>query len=260
MKLLNLVTVSLLSTIILISSTTVVADESRNVNTKGQVTFSPNNEEETIVIPPETDPEVEIENPGVTGPLTITKVATMNFGSQVISNKDQTYKMIAEKEKLANPSVDGPKEVPYVSFAQVQDTRGTNAGWDLKVSLSDFTSSSQNGILRGAQVSLLNPHVQYEGNTTTNAPSVHANRLELIPGAGVVSVMTANPQKGAGVSSVVWGDQIDLNTQFHNEDIDVVKNNDIQLFVPGSTAKDAVTYNATLSWELNSTPTNTQIP
>ncbi|WP_404830990.1 WxL domain-containing protein [Enterococcus spodopteracolus] len=33
-------------------------------------------------------------------------------------------------------------------------------------------------------------------------------------------------------------------------------NEAIQLFVPGSTAKDAIQYKSTLTWELSSTPDN----
>lgn len=256
MKLLNLATVGLLSASILAVGTTAFAEEARNVDTNGQVTFTPNDEEVIIVIPPDPEPEVVIPPtiPGSTGPLTIAYAPEMNFGSQVISNQNQTYNMVAEMQELANPIEDGPTEVPYTSFAQVQDTRGTNAGWDLKVSLTDFTSTSQNGVLTGAQISLNDPRIQYAGTNTTNAPAVHASGLTLIPGAGAVSVMTAADQKGAGASSVVWGDPADLTEQFENEDIEVVENNAIQLSIPGSTAKDAATYTSTLSWELTSTP------
>lgn len=252
MKVLNLATVGLLSATILTGGITALAEEAREVQTEGQIIFTPNTEEETVVIPPETSPEVEIdpEVPGTTGPLTIVKAATMNFGSQVISNQDQTYNMVAEMQNL----VDGSGKVPYVSFAQVQDTRGTNAGWDLKVSLDDFTSASQNGVLTGAEVSLLDPHIQYEGNTNTNAPTAHMSGLKLIPGTGAVSVMTAENLKGAGASSIIWGNQADLNAQFANDEVDVVTNGAIQLFVPGLTVKDAATYTSTLSWELSDTP------
>lgn len=255
MKVLNLATVGLLSATILTGGITAFAEEAREVQTEGQIIFTPNTEEETVVIPPETGPdapdvEIEPEIPGTTGPLTIAKATTMNFGSQVISNQDQTYNMVAEMQNLA----DGSGQVPYVSFAQVQDTRGTNAGWDLKVSLDDFTSTSHNGVLTGAEVSLLDPRIQYEGNTATNAPEAHMSGLKLIPGAGAVSVMTAENPKGAGASSVVWGNQADLNAQFESDDVEVVENGAIQLFVPGSTANDAVTYTSTLSWELSDTP------
>lgn len=256
MKILNLATVGLLSATILTGGITAFAEEAREVKTDGQIIFTPNKDEETVIIPPETAPDVEInpEVPGTTGPLTIAKAVTMNFGSQVISNQDQTYSMVAEMQKLRTPLEDGTTHVPYVSFAQVQDTRGTNAGWDLKVSLDNFTSTSQNGVLTGAEVSLHDPRIQYEGSIVANSPAPHTSGLKLVPRAGAVSVMTAEKQKGAGSSSVVWGNQTNLNEQFGNETIKVVENSAIQLFVPGSTVKDAATYTSTLSWELSAIP------
>ncbi|ONN39918.1 WxL domain-containing protein, partial [Enterococcus mundtii] len=62
--------------------------------------------------------------------------------------------------------------------------------------------------------------------------------------------------KGAGVSSVVWGNQANLDAQEADDTVDVVTNNAIQLFVPGSTTKDAAQYKSTLTWELSSTPDN----
>ena len=111
------------------------ANEVQEVTTEGQVEFRPAGAEdgELEVLPPETGPdapdvEIDPEVPVTTGPLSIMKAATMNFGTQVISNQDQTYNMVAEMARLANPEADGPTHVPYVSFAQVQDLRGTNAG------------------------------------------------------------------------------------------------------------------------------------
>lgn len=252
MKLQNLAAVALLSTSILAGGVTAFAEETREVTTEGQIIFTPNTDEESVVIPPETEPEVEIDPivPGTTGPLSIMQAATMNFGSQVISNQDQTYNMVAEMQNLA----DGSGQVPFVSFAQVQDTRGTNAGWDLQVSLSDFTSSTQNGILTGAEINFVDSFIQYEGTNPMNAPAAHENGLILSPGTGAVSVMKAADGTGAGASSVVWGDQANLMAQFADDEIDVVENNAIQLSIPGSTAKDATTYTSTLSWELTATP------
>lgn len=260
MKFIQFATITTLSTMMLAGgATSTFAAETRSVTTDGQITFTPNTDDELVVVPPETGPEapdVEIppQVPGTTGPLSIMKAPTMNFGSQVISNQDQTYEMVAEMQKLANPVEGGPTEVPYVSFAQVQDVRGTNAGWDLQVRLSNFTSSTQNNVLTGAEVSLASPRIQYEGNTPGNAPVAHADGLKLMPNASAVSVMRAEKEKGAGVSSVVWGNQADLNRQATDENIDVVKNNAIQLSVPGATAKDATTYQSTLSWELTTLP------
>lgn len=263
MKLLNLAILGLLSVSILAGGATVFAEEVKKIDTNGQITFTPNGDEAIVVIPPGiTDPPVVIPpivEPN-TGPLTIAYAPTMNFGNQVISNQDQTYNVIAEMQTLAEPEEGGPTEIPYVSFAQVQDIRGSNAGWDLQVSLSNFTSTTQNNILIGAQINLDNPFVKHEGTNQTNAPSAHTTSLMIIPGAGAVSVMTADEGKGAGVSSVVWGDQEDLLDQFEDDTIENVKNGAIQLSVPGSTAKDATIYTSVLSWELTTTPDTVVTP
>ncbi|NMP59694.1 WxL domain-containing protein [Enterococcus mundtii] len=270
MKFVRLVTIAALSSTIFAGGLTAFADETpetpeepskevRNVTTDGTIEFTANEDEELVVIPPEDGPDVEIEPevPGTTGPLSIMKAATMNFGSQVISNQDQTYNMVAEKQQKAGTTGEENK-VPYVSFAQVQDVRGTNAGWDLQVRMTDFkaTKETVNDTLLGAQISLLNPRIQYEGSTPENAPAAHAAELKLIPNASAIPLMTAAKDKGAGVSSVVWGNQANLDAQEADDATEVVTNNAIQLFVPGSTAKDAAQYKSTLTWELSSTPDN----
>ncbi|MFS1021089.1 WxL domain-containing protein [Enterococcus casseliflavus] len=65
--------------------------------------FTANGEADPVVVPPEGVPDIKIEHKvsGTTGPLSIKKAATMNFGSQVISNRDQTYNMIVEKQQKA---------------------------------------------------------------------------------------------------------------------------------------------------------------
>lgn len=273
MKFIRLATIAALSTTILAGSATAVfADETtetkesrevRNLPTDGQVEFRPAGEDDgdLEVIDPEKDPDVEInpEIPGTTGPLSIVKAATMNFGTQVISNQDKTYNMVAEMQQKTGTTGDQNK-VPYVSFAQVHDVRGSNEGWDLKVSLSDFESQTQNNILTGAEIIFVGSRIQYEGINENNMPSAHADNLKLLPTGDAQSVMTAVQGKGAGVSSVVWGNQAELMAQFEADDFDpetdVVENGAIQLHVPGSTAKDATTYKATLTWDLTTTPGN----
>lgn len=264
MKLVRLATIAALSSTVFAGGMTVFAEdgstdtskEVRNVTTNGTIEFTPNEDEELVVVPPVKEPDVEIEPevPGTTGPLSIMKAVTMDFGSQVISNQDRTYNMVAEKQQKKGTTGEENK-VPYVSFAQVQDVRGTNAGWNLQVRMTDFkATNTTNDTLLGAEISLLDPRIQYEGSTPENAPAAHASELKLLPNASAVSVMKAEKDKGAGVSSVVWGNQADLDAQEANDEVDVVINNAIQLFVPGSTAKDATQYKSTLTWELSNTP------
>lgn len=239
----------------------VYAQEARIVTTEGEITFTAvdedGNGEETVVIDPipEEGPDVDLHPtvPGSTGPLTIAKVPEMNFGRRVISNQLAGHYMIAELEQLTGTTGDDNR-VPYVSMAQVQDTRGTNVGWHLQAQLTDFTSNSQNNILRGAEVELVSGEMRYDGNEPTNAPLGHSDGLRLVPGTGNETIMRADATKGAGTSTIVWGSQSDLNQQAEETDRDRVENQAIRLWIPGSTATDSTTYQATITWLLSNTP------
>ncbi|NMP59782.1 WxL domain-containing protein [Enterococcus mundtii] len=226
-------------------------DSFKNVTTEGQITFLPGSEE-LVVIPPETSPEVIIppEVPGVTGPLSIVKAISMDFGRQIISTKDQSYEMIAETAEI----MDGSGQTPYVSFVQVQDLRGTNEGWTLNLSLSDFTSTTRNNLLKGTEIQLIDPRVHYGGSNEANAPSSNGDLIRLIPNTGTMNLMTAASGTGAGTSSFVLGNQSDLENQMIDQTTNVVKNTSILLTIPGNTEKDATIYRSMLTWELGMIP------
>lgn len=269
MKFIRLVSVVALSTTILAGGVQAFADEPdkeektsevRETTTNGQITFTPGNDD-TIVDPGPDGPDVTI--PPITGPdgenkgpLTIATVPTMNFGSQIISTTDKNYNMVAERQQKTGTTGEANK-VPYVSLAQVQDTRGTNEGWELSVSLSEFEAptATQNKVLKGAKITLHDPDLIYSIDDPNQKPEAHASALDILPGEKAVPVMTAAAKKGAGTTSVIWGDHAAIAQQVA-AGADVVENEAIKLFVPGSTAKDAVTYRSTLTWELNSTPDN----
>ncbi|EPH91448.1 hypothetical protein D922_02699 [Enterococcus faecalis 06-MB-DW-09] len=253
MKFLRLATITALSMSIIGGGSSVLAAEIQNHDTEVGVRFSAvdedgNGQETEVINPEEEGPDVEIDPIGPdgenTGPLTISYAPTMDFGQQVITNQNMSYSMIAEEQPL---KVDG-EMVPYVSFAQVQDTRGTNAGWDLRVTLSDFTADTQNDTLHGATIEFVSSHLRYVGNEG-NEPVVHTDGLTLDAGGSANSVLSAEQGKGAGTSSVVWGDQEALDQQEGT-----VLNENILLHIPGSTAKDEANYEATLTWQLLQTP------
>lgn len=255
MKKTKMISTYVLSSILLIGIATgpqALAEERQSVTTPGSVTFEPNDEDEISVIPPESGPDVVIP-PVVepnTGPLTIAYAPTLDFGEQVISNADETYELVAEMQSLA----DGSGKVPYTSFAQVSDTRGSNGGWNLRVLMSEFRSNSQNNVLTGAEITFKDPSIKYEGSNLENTPVPHSSNITLSPDTGSQLVMNAADGKGAGVTSVIWGDQEQLNADYENPDITTVLNPFIELSVPGSTVKDATTYQATLTWSLGSLP------
>lgn len=256
MKMIRYATAAALATTILAGSVPAFAEEARNVETEGQIVFTPNDEEETEVEPPEEWPPVVIPPvgpEGQTGPLTIAYAPTFDFGEQVISNQDQAYNLVAEMQELVDEDGNGTGEMtPYISFAQVQDTRGNNAGWDLEVSLSKFESGTLNNELRGASIEFVSPRLQYNGNDENNAPSIHAAGLRLDADGNAQSVLTAAQNKGAGTSSVLWGDQEALLAQVEAGE-EVIENDAVKLHVPGASAKDEATYEATLTWNLTST-------
>lgn len=230
----------------------------RSTNTNGQIEFIPSNED-TIVIPPVEDgPGVEIpaipgpEGESNTGPLTIAYVPALDFGQQEITNEDARYPVIASLYQVV-----GAEEgvvAPVRAFAQVQDTRGTNAGWDLSVSLTNFTSNTQNNVLFGAQISFENSTLEHVGNDA-NQPDFINNSFVLNPNTGATRIMAAAEGRGAGASSIVWGNEANLLDQHENGE--VVTNDAIQLFIPGSTSTDATAYVADLNWILTAGVENT---
>lgn len=257
MRFLRFATSTILAATLLIGGFQGTAAEVRVAETDGQVSFVPNDRDPTEVIPPDPGPEgPDVEIPpigpdGQTGPLTIAYAPTLDFGTQEISNRDAVYSMVAEEQQLTDTQGEENK-VPYVSFAQVQDTRGSNAGWRLTVALSAFESGTQHNELRGAQIIFASREVEYISFNQENAPSAHEAGLRLDANGAAQAVLTADEGKGAGTSSVVWGDQEELNAQFQDQ-APVVRNEAIQLFVPGATAKDAALYVATLTWQLSTT-------
>ncbi|WP_438714690.1 WxL domain-containing protein [Enterococcus sp. AZ109] len=248
MKMIRWATIATLTTMALAGGINAFAEEARVAKTTGQVSFVPD-DGDIIVEPPIVDPPIDPIDPivpGATGPLSIAYAPTIDFGEQVISNQDTIYNMKAEMQSADN----GTRKIPYVSFAQVQDRRGSNEGWNLTLSLSPFKSETQNNELRGAKLIFASSELNYSGSETNNAPTPHAPGMTVEADGSLSNILTAPKGKGAGTSSVIWGDQAKLNKQFA-EGAKVVENEAIQLFIPGVTAKDAATYTATLTWNLS---------
>ena len=111
-----------------------------------------------------------------------------DFGSNEISNKDQTY--FARAQTHRNP--DGSaSELATANYVQVSDLRGTNAGWVLKV--------KQNGQFRNAETL----HKELTGATVAfTEPSVRSNATDVLPPTATANIHsdaagaeTARPRK-----------------------------------------------------------------
>ena len=178
----------------------------------------------------------------------------MDFGSNEISNKDQTY--FARAQTYKNP--DGSaSELATANYVQVSDLRGTNAGWVLKV--------KQNGQFRNAETL----HKELTGAIVAfTEPSVRSNATDVLPptataniqldAAGAETVVMQAPEKtGAGTWITLWG-QAEKVTEKNQQgqQVNATITRAISLTVPGKTPKDAVQYKTTLTWLLSDVPVN----
>ncbi|HDR7793099.1 TPA: WxL domain-containing protein [Bacillus luti] len=193
-------------------------------------------------IDPETNPD-GTPNPGTAGPLSIDYASSLDFGKNKISGKDETY--------YANPQTYGEGVAPTANYVQVSDTRGTNAGWTLKVSQAGQlkNDATQNKELTGAQITITSVEA------VSNAAGVEkpvTQDITLDPNGAESLVMSANEGAGAGTWVGRFGSLEDVEIDGET----VKKNKAVSLTIPGKTAKDAVAYSTKLNWTLSDTPGN----
>lgn len=280
MKWIRLATVAALTSTIFAGGVQVVADEGENnepktplfeVETPNEVTFTEGDDDVDGVENPIPYPPVIIDPLPVKGPLTIVYVPEkFDFGQQAITSSAAEYSLIAEMQKVDEEhpvAVDDELtgEVPYVSFAQVSDTRGNSAAdWTLSLSLTDFIGKETGDILYGAQLHFIDPQIKHnDGTGPTNeapvAPVTETDGDRVILNANTdlessIPVMTAGANQGQGRSSVFWGDQDKMMEQFNDDDFtETILNDLIQLHLPSAATPQQDAYTATLIWTLSTT-------
>ena len=242
-------------------STTTLAAETQEYKSHGVVEFRPNTDPTAPVDPENPDPENPVEpvdpsnpggkpEPGTQGPLSIDFASTFDFGLNKISNKNETY--YARAQHFNNNHQDTP------NYVQVTDNRGTNSGWKLSVKQEGqltATTDTLNKTLTGAQITLNNPTVA--SNVEGVVAPTPAETVSLNPDGSEVLVMTAADGSGAGTWADYWGKVATVqeeDEQGIKQEVNVTK--DVTLSVPGSTPKDAVKYQTTLTWVLTDVPGN----
>ncbi|MGX6962779.1 WxL domain-containing protein [Vagococcus xieshaowenii] len=243
----------------LVSSFTTVAfaqEDSSSITSNGHVQFIPS-EDTTLPLHPENpDPEVPVSpwnptdpegkpEPGTPGPLSIDFVSTFDFGTNEISNKDQTY--YANPQYYANDegtAVDTDKKT--ANYLQVTDLRGGASGWRLTVKqLAQFENqAAKYPVLDGAEIRLVESQATSNVTDDTQRPTAHD--VALTPGEMSV-VMQADSGEGFGTWLDSWG-KIDTLPDGRE------KNTGVQFFIPGSTPKDAVNYQTEFVWTLTDAP------
>lgn len=274
MKWIRLATVATLTSTIFAGGVQAVAnDEPRTplseVETPNEVTFTEGEEDVDDVENPVPYPPVIIDPLPVKGPLTIVYVPEMfDFGEQAITSSAAEYSVIAEMQNVDENhplAIDNnlTGEVPYVSLAQVSDTRGNSAAdWTLSLALTEFVGQNTGDILYGAQLHFIDPQIKHNDGT---GPAEEAPEASITDGdrvilnantdlASSIPVMTAGLNQGQGRSSVFWGDQDKMMDQYEDDDFTgTILNDRIQLHLPSAATPQQDTYTAALTWILATT-------
>lgn len=275
MKWIRLATVAALTSTIFAGGVQAVANDDQpktplfEVETPNEVTFTEGEEDIDDIENPLEYPPVIIDPLPVKGPLTIVYVPEkFDFGQQAITSSAAEYSLIAEMQTVDenHPLAVGlPGEVPYVSFAQVSDTRGNSAAdWKLSLALTDFVGKDTQDILYGAQLHFIDPQIKHNDGTgpaaeAPEAPVTETDGDRVILNANTdlassIPVMTAGPNQGQGRSSVYWGDQKKMMDEFEDNDFTgTILNDYIQLHLPSAATPQKDTYEATLTWLLSTT-------
>lgn len=125
-------------------------------------------------------------------------------------------KTIAVLRLLPPPCPEGPCDddqvvhIPYISFFQVLDARGDNAGWNLNVLLSEFKATNAlNDKLKGAEIIFNDSVLQYVPWIDKQSPSLSFDAKKLAIGQGVAPTpfMKANEEQG-GVEQLMLSGEI----------------------------------------------------
>ncbi|WP_066026315.1 WxL domain-containing protein [Enterococcus mundtii] len=250
---------SVLSTLfIALSCQMVYAEQHDDIGGYDAVKFR-SSKEPTLPVDP-TNPEIPVDpmnpdgsrpEPGTGGALSIDFASSLDFGINKISNKDEYYAAQAQRY-FNDPSLITP------NFVQVTDNRGTLAGWTLKVKETHqfrAEESTQYKELTGATLFFLKPKLV----SNSNSPQPTAYEvLGMIPNQESM-ITSAEIDKGAGTWITRWGDRSDLFEKkeiIEGEEVNTTFTSAIQLFVPGATPKDPVSYQTNLVWILSDLPTN----
>ena len=222
---------------------TVEAAPAGLANTEGKVQFSEDTSTGVPIDPTEPGTEVTPDVPGgsTTGPLRIDYVSNFDFGEQMISGSTKTYH--SKKIKITQNTSSTEKYVP--EYLQVTDNRGTNSGWHLTASRSEFSdgtdqmTGTQLKIENSEKVSAVSPQLP------TSDDPIEMKNFE-IPIGTDADVIYAEAGKG-------------MSTWIHSfgpigETAAVEENPSVLLTIPANSKKNKTDYKSTITWTLTDAP------
>jgi hypothetical protein len=189
--------------------------------------------------------EVDPENPPVLpedqGLFSLDFASNFDFGTQVISSKDQTY--YAKPQRLLDEDgtvLEGEERPNYVQISDRRPTQDRD-GWELSVRQNEQFSGSA-GELRGARLVLQNQQIATAQDGMTPGLQ-HTTPMVLNPGGAKRTLLKAQGPEGEGTWIYRFG-----NAETAAKSV--------ALEVPKGATPSAASYTTTLTWELSSVPNN----
>lgn len=179
-----------------------------------------------------TNPAGPMEGTG--GSLSFDFASSFQFGSQVISTKDETYYALPQEYT----DFDGTKK-KGPNYVQVTDVRGTGSGWQLSVKQNGQFQTAEAQKLAGAELWLKNGEMI---STLSDSYAPSAKETIEMPLDSEVNVITANNEQGIGTWLYRFGSD------------ETSGGRSVQLNVPGSSVKYAKKYQTSLTWSLKDVP------
>lgn len=185
------------------------------------------------------------------------RFGNISLGTNMSSFAAPTTLNWAEENQNGDLEPTGDKTENLAPFLQVTDLRGTNAGWNVTVSGTEFRQLDADGepiddkVLAGATVTLNHPSiVGVEANSDLAPSALNASgnkETGNLVGSAALPILNADKDKGQGTWTLTWGADDDKVTNAAKG---------VQLVVPMTALPEVdKTYQADFTWTLNATPT-----
>ncbi|WP_242332230.1 WxL domain-containing protein [Listeria monocytogenes] len=213
------------------------------------------------VIPDPTDPPV-----GTDG-LWILAVSDWDFGTHNVSSLSSGALNVHAADDTISTYVDangnGQQDLPgevsvtkkVTPYAQISDVRGTNTGWTLSVTGSDFKDSSTPAkTIPGAELTIPKSTVS-SATSTAQAPTGYDSVTISMTGGAAVPVMAAKDMQTATPTN--FNDDQGMATwtdSFGSQAVSATDTSKPKLSIPKNVVVADGTYQSTLTWTLSDTP------
>jgi hypothetical protein len=240
------------SLVVGVASPTFADENGDQAESKANVTFKADDEGSTTDPgnPGEPDgpgePDEGDGDNGNGGPLRIDYVTNINFGEQTISGSNAEYHPLLTPW-THNKGQESEKRVFIPQFVQVTDNRGTNEGWELQVSRSQFAAEGTE--LTAAELAVSNAEIKKMSDIADGfEPTGKRTFTVPLEEEGAQRVVLAGEDKGMATWGYSFGPAVSADKASTDE---TERNEDVTLSVPGTTKKlENKQYTSNITWTL----------